>query len=101
MREFDRPLFFTFIILTLFGLIMMSSMSVAGSFDVTGRNDYYFWRHFIYIIVGIPIFFLSFRIPLIQIHRMALPIFVVSILLLVSNPEKNSQVAFKEIREEI
>jgi len=82
MQELDKGLFGAFAILTLFGLIMMSSISVAGSFDVTGRNDYYFWRHFIYILIGIPVFFVALKVPSDNIRRMALPIFFSSILLL-------------------
>lgn len=81
--QLDRGLFFAFIGLTLFGLIMMSSMSVAGSFDVTGRNDYYFWRHFIYIIIGIPIFWVSLRMPYETLKKLSIPIFIASILLLI------------------
>ncbi|HEY5714572.1 MAG TPA: putative peptidoglycan glycosyltransferase FtsW [Candidatus Gracilibacteria bacterium] len=83
MQGIDRSLFFCFLGLTLFGLIMMSSMSVAGSFDVTGRNDYYFWRHFIYIILGIPIFFISLKFPHEYLKKLALPIFLFALLLLV------------------
>lgn len=78
----DRGLLISFVGLTIFGLVMMSSMSVAGSFDVTGRNDYYFWRHFLYIMTGIPIFLVCLRMPIETIRRFSIPIFMVSILML-------------------
>lgn len=83
MQNLDRGLLFTFAGLTLFGLVMMSSMSVAGSFDVTGRNDYYFWRHLLYIIVGIPVFLIAFKFPLETLRKVSPLLFLFSITLLI------------------
>ncbi len=83
MQSIDKGLFTAFAGLTLFGLIMMSSISVAGSFDVTGRNDYYFWRHFIYVIIGIPIFLITLKTPSETLKKLSIPIFLGSTLLLV------------------
>ncbi len=82
MQDFDKSLFFAFLGLTLFGLIMMSSMSVAGSFEVTGRNDYYFWRHLLYIVLGIPVFLIALRVPYEWLRKFSPLIFVVAISLL-------------------
>ena len=82
MEHFDRPLFFSFLGLTLFGLIMMSSMSIAGSFEVTGQNDFYFWRHFWHIIMGIPLFLMAFKFPYEKLKRLAFPVFLISVVLL-------------------
>ena len=82
MQDIDKSLFFAFIGLTLFGLIMMSSISVAGSFEVTGRNDYYFWRHLLYIILGIPVFLVALRFPYDWLRRFSPLLFVMAISLL-------------------
>jgi len=63
MQRIDKGLFFAMIGLTIFGLIMMSSMSIAESFDVTGKNDFYFWRHFLRILISVPIFIAAFLCP--------------------------------------
>lgn len=63
-ERFDKGLLLAIGILTIFGLIMISSISIAGSFEVTGENDFYFWRHFWYMIVGIPVFLFAMRFPL-------------------------------------
>ncbi len=83
MNTSDTPLLLAFGALTLFGLIMMSSMSISGSFDVTGQNDFYFWRHFWHIIAGIPLFFLAFKFPYQKLRHLALPLFVGSLILLI------------------
>lgn len=82
MQDIDKGLFFAFLGLTLFGLIMMSSMSVAGSFEVTGRNDYYFWRHLLYIALGVPVFLIALRFPHEWLKRFSPLIFVLAITLL-------------------
>lgn len=84
MQGADKGLFIAFVGLTLFGLIMMSSMSVAGSFEVTGRNDYYFWRHFWHIVVGIPVFFLAFRFPTEGLRKWSPMLYILAIVLLIT-----------------
>ncbi|NCP67854.1 putative lipid II flippase FtsW [bacterium] len=85
MNQLDKGLFFAFIGLTLFGLIMMSSMSVAGSFEITGRNDFYFLRHMFYIVLGVPIFLIAFKFPYDTLRKISpvLFIFAITLLLLV------------------
>ncbi len=83
MHSVDRGLFITFILLTLFGLVMMSSMSVAGSFDLVGRNNYYFVRHFLYIVIGIPVFLLAFKFPLDLLRRVSPLVFMFAVSLLI------------------
>ncbi len=81
--KLDRPLLFTVIGLTIFGLVMMSSISIAGSFEVTGQNDFYFWRHFWHLIIGIPLFFLALKFPTESLRRISVLVFVLSIALLI------------------
>lgn len=82
MQSIDKGLFFSFVGLTLFGLVMMSSMSVAGSFDVTGRNDFYFWKHFWHIFLGIPIFLVALKFPYDKLRQFSPFLFILSISLL-------------------
>lgn len=83
MKTIDRGLLIAVIGLTIFGLVMMSSMSIASSFEVTGRNDFYFWRHFWHIIVGIPLFLVALNFPLEKLRKLAIPIFFVGIVFLI------------------
>ncbi len=83
MQSFDRSLFISFAGLTLFGLVMMSSMSISGSFEATGENDFYFWRHFWYIVTGIPLFLVALKFPYEKLKQLSVPFFTVSFLLLI------------------
>ncbi len=83
MKNIDKGLFSAALILTIFGLIMISSISIAGSFDVTGKNDFYFWRHFWYIIVGIPIFLISLKFPIQNLKKLSPFLFIGSIAILI------------------
>ena len=49
----DYYLAVTTIILVVFGLIMLSSASVVQSYEVTGSNNYYFFRQSAYAFVGL------------------------------------------------
>jgi cell division protein FtsW len=82
-RNVDHGLLFGIAGLTLFGLIMMSSISIAGSYEVKGENDYYFWRHFIYIITGIPVFFAALKFPYQGLRKMSILIFLAALALLI------------------
>lgn len=82
MNQLDKGLFFAFIGLTLFGLVMMSSMSVAGSFEITGRNDFYFLRHMFYIVIGIPVFLIAFKFPYDMLRKISPILFILSVTLL-------------------
>lgn len=77
--NFDKKLFIAIAGLALFGLIMMSSMSVASSFDVTGSNDFYFWRHFMFLGIGSIAFIAALKFPLAWLRKWALPIFILGV----------------------
>ncbi len=79
MKSIDKGLFFSFAGLVVFGLIMMSSMSVAGSYEATGENDFYFWRHLWYIVLGVPIFLISLKIPYETLKKTSPLIFLLSL----------------------
>ncbi|MCF7812301.1 putative lipid II flippase FtsW [Candidatus Gracilibacteria bacterium] len=83
MQNIDKGLFFTVAGLTIFGLIMMSSISIAGSFEVTGQNDFYFWRHFWHVLIGIPIFLVAFKFPIEKLKKLSVLLFLISLILLI------------------
>jgi len=84
MKSFDKGLFFSVLGLTIFGLVMMSSMSIASSFEVTGKNDFYFWRHFFHIIISIPVFLVMLSFPYERLRRLSFLIYLGGILLLIA-----------------
>ncbi len=54
-------------------------MSVVSSFEVTGTNDFYFWRHFFFLIIGSIAFLFALKFPLQWLRKWALPIFMAGI----------------------
>jgi len=87
----DVILIFAVLFLALFGLIMVSSVSVFDSHDLVTRkiaegeflkdrstNDFYFNRHFVRLIISIIIAFATYFIPIKFWKKMAMPIFVLS-----------------------
>jgi len=83
--KIDKWLFFSFIGLTIFGLIMMSSMSVSDSYALTdgGDNSFYFKRHFFYILIGIPLFLSALKFPYESLKKNSVLLFLLSIILLI------------------
>lgn len=73
-------------ILIVFGLVMMSSVSIAESFQVTGgeKNDFYFWRHFRSILFGVPLVLITLKFPLDTLRKLAIPILFAGILALIA-----------------
>ncbi len=92
-RQIDKPLAITFFCLLIFGIIMISSVSVYESYQLTSSmakqgfmdeptNSFYLWRHFWRAMVSIPLWIAAIYIPLGIWKRIALPFFVVTIFLL-------------------
>lgn len=84
LEKVEKGLFLSVIGLTIFGLIMISSVSIASSFKLTGENDFYFWRHFTYMLIGLTALFFMMRFPLETLKKFSLFIFLAGIGLLVS-----------------
>ncbi len=82
MKRIDQGLLFAVIGLTVFGLVMMSSMSIAESFDVTGKNDFYFWRHFLRIVISIPLFMIALVCPSSLLKKCSVLFYMICIILL-------------------
>ena len=58
VRNFDYPLFFTYVFLCIFGLVMIYSASIIVSFNEDGTADYYFRKQLTNLIVA-SIFFIA------------------------------------------
>ncbi len=82
--NFDKKLAVAVGFLIVFGLVMMSSMSIASSFDITGENDFYLLRHFKYILIGIVGMAFAFRFPLDYMRKWSLPIYLMGISLMIA-----------------
>ena len=94
-REIDRPLAIVIFCLLIFGIIMVSSVSVYESYQLTSgmveqglmdepTNSFYLWRHFWRAIFATGLCILAIYIPLKFWKKAALPLFVISIILLVA-----------------
>lgn len=81
-RSIDYVLAFTVLGLCIFGLIMISSVSVYESFNTVGTNDFYFWRHFRNLLFGVVLFFAGLFIPYRFWQKISLTLLIVSIFLL-------------------
>lgn len=82
--NFDKKLAIAIGFLIIFGLVMMSSMSIAASFDITGENDFYFLRHFRYIIIGIFGLLAAWRFPLDYLKKWSIFIYIITIGLMIA-----------------
>jgi len=88
-RSIDIVLAITFICLVLFGIVMISSVSVYESYELTKNSDnptnsFYLWRHFWRAIVSIPVCIFGIYFPLNFWKKAALPLFAISLLLLLA-----------------
>ncbi len=92
-NEIDTPLVIAIFSLVVFGIIMISSVSVYESHEITSRwmqdgildetsNSFWFWRHFKRVLISIPIWLLAVYLPVKYWKKITLPFFAVSILLL-------------------
>jgi cell division protein FtsW len=91
--QIDRPLAIVIFCLLIFGIIMISSVSVYESYQLTSgmvkqgvmdepTNSFYLWRHFWRAIVAIGLWVFAIYFPLKYWKKAALPLFVISIILL-------------------
>ncbi len=91
----DIPLAIVIFCLLVFGIIMISSVSVYESYQITSSmvsqglrnepsNSFYLWRHFWRALLSIPIWIFAIYFPLKFWKKAALPFFVITILLLVA-----------------
>lgn len=89
----DKVLAVTVFSLLIFGVIMISSVSVYQSYQITSAmaskglisaatNSFYLWRHFWRALLAIPLCVIAIYFPLHWFKRAALPLFIISLLLL-------------------
>ncbi|MDD5623662.1 MAG: putative peptidoglycan glycosyltransferase FtsW [Candidatus Peribacteraceae bacterium] len=95
LRRMDFLLLGITIVLTLFGLAMIASVSVFESYQITLRlteqglrdvpsNSFYLWRSFRHVIVGFTAMSITMLIPYHLWKQLAFPLFGLSLLLLFS-----------------
>ena len=94
-RRMDLLLLGITIVLTLFGLAMIASVSVFESYQLTERlvnqgsrevptNAFYLWRSFSHVIVGLLGMLFTMIVPYRLWERLALPLFALTMLLLLA-----------------
>ncbi len=87
-RRIDLLLLGTTVVLTLFGLAMLASVSVYESYQLTfrlygvGTNSFYLWRTFLHVLLGIGVMFATTIIPYRVWETFAKLLFFATILLL-------------------
>lgn len=95
LRRVDPLLLGITIVLVVFGFAMISSVSVFESYQITSRlvnqglrettsNSFYLWRSFLHISVGLFAMFFTMLVPYRLWERLAMPLFLLSLLLLVT-----------------
>lgn len=91
----DIPLAIVIFCLLLFGIIMISSVSVYESYQYTSKevadgdldepsNSFYLWRHFWRAVTSIPVWIFAIYFPLKYWKKAALPFFFATIFLLIA-----------------
>ncbi len=86
VRELDLLLIWSAAGALLLGLVMVYSASIAiaeGSRFTGNQPHYFLMRHAIFLVVGIAVGLLAFRVPMARWQRGALPLFVAGVALLV------------------
>lgn len=85
LPAFDRPLLAATLMLTLFGLLMVYSASIALAdgprYESYGRY-YFVIRHALFIVVGVVLAMFTATVPLRVWQKLAVPVFVLAIFLL-------------------
>lgn len=91
----DTPLAIVIFSLVIFGIIMISSVSVYESYQITSdqvtqgirdeaSNSFYLWRHLLRAFMSIPIWIFAIYFPLKFWKKSALPFFIITIGLLIA-----------------
>jgi len=86
VRELDLLLIWSAVGLLLIGLVMVYSASIAiaeGSRFTNYQSHYFLMRHSVFLAVGIGFGLVAFQLPMTQWQRLALPLFVGGVVLLV------------------
>ncbi len=94
-RQIDTVLLAVILSLVAFGVMMISSVSVYESYQLTSSmanhgllpeptNSFYLWRHIWRVVIAVPICFLMIYFPINIWKKSALVLFVVSLLLLIA-----------------
>jgi len=83
MQNLDRPLFFTLMALLLFGLASLYSASIAPAMRLTGDPSYFIFHQLIWALLGVGVVALFIQLNVHGWERLAVPIFLLCVVLLV------------------
>ena len=84
MQNLDRPLFFSLTALLLFGLGSLYSASVTVATRLTGDPNYFFFHQLIWALLGIGVVALFVQLNVHGWEKLAIPIFLLCVALLVA-----------------
>jgi cell division protein FtsW len=87
MMDYDQPLVWVTLILMLFGMVMVYSASIALPDSpkfayLEGRHEYFLFRQMAFIVAAIMAAWVTFRIPIAVLQKMAPMMFVATLVLL-------------------
>jgi len=80
--HFDKPLFIISGIILIFGLIMLYSASIAVGFERFGDANYFIKKQMIYLVIGLVLMFVVYKIDYHFFEKWSLILFIFSIFLL-------------------
>lgn len=72
----DYTLFVVFLLLIFSGILFLAGASAVPSQIKTGRPDYYFIKHIIFILIGIFLGFIAYKTKISFLKKWAMPIFI-------------------------
>lgn len=82
-NSYDLPLAITVILLAFFGSIMVFSAGYAYAYARYGDSAYFIKRQIIWLTLGLIVMYLSSKIDIDYIKKLALPIYIITIILLI------------------
>lgn len=77
--------YFLFIVISLiiFGLLFLATLSAPASLQIFGNTNYYLFRQFLSFVIGLILGFVAFKTPLNFFKKIALPLLIINLLILV------------------
>lgn len=82
-HSFDYPLLVISVVLIVFGILILSSVSAVFSQEKFGKPTYFLFHQILYgIVPGLILGFLAFRIPLSYLKKWIFPLFLINLIIL-------------------
>ncbi|OGC50232.1 hypothetical protein A2716_03420 [candidate division WWE3 bacterium RIFCSPHIGHO2_01_FULL_40_23] len=79
----DTLLLYAILFLLIFGVVMVYDVSVVYAYDIFGGKYYFLYLQAVWVLLGLAGFFIGYRIDYHSISKVALPLFVVSLISLI------------------